>query len=887
MKRLVEFCPNFHVKLEKQRSWLCEIHLCKSVILQLMKLPKAYNPAEYEADIYALWEKEGAFLPVNRGGDGYFSMVMPPPNANGNLHIGQGLTIGIEDTVVRYQRMQGKSTLYVPGADHAGFETQVVFEKKLAEQGKSRFDFSRESLYKQIWDFVEQNKHNFQSQIRALGASCDWTRFTYTLDDKVIAQAYKTFKQMWDDGLIYRGKRIVNYCTFHGTSFSDIEVVHEEEETQLWKIAYPLADGTWEMVIATTRPETKLGQSALMVNPNDERYKHLIGKEVLQPLVPDKPIKIIGDEHVDMDFGTGVVTVTPAHDPNDFEVAHKHKLPLIELITTEGKMSDIVPEQFRGLPVLEAREKVAEELAKKGFLRGVESYTHSVGKCYKCGTVIEPLALEQWFVNMPPLAEPALAALKEKRIRFYPDSKRTQLIRYLEGLKDWNISRQIAWGIPIPAFQNSKDPNDWVFSEQVDQQTIEVDGQQYNRDPDVFDTWFSSGHWPLVTLNYPDGEEFNDFYPTSLLETGGEILHQWVARMMMLGIYNSGDVPFTEVYIHGYVLAEGGAKMSKSLGNVINPMDVIAEYGSDALRMGLISGRVPAVNRGYDHRRVEEARNFANKLWNVARFTETVEVNPDEKPQPVSIADHWILDRVSIVSNQIAEYLEGYRLGEAYEVLYHYIWDDLADWYIEANKVEPNPAMLRKMLEDALKLAHPFAPFVTEAIWQTLFPDKADLLAVQRWPQPPAADKHRAMEFESMKAGVEEIRRVIAATSLKKPRLLYKESQVIDTNKELVIKLAGLGTIEKTDQPKGLRLSLAQAAWLDIDNQTTRAYMLKLERQKMAAQKAVGALEARLANKSYMDKAPKELIEETRSQLEAEKATLAKIEEDLATYKKN
>ncbi|HLG90792.1 MAG TPA: valine--tRNA ligase [Candidatus Saccharimonadales bacterium] len=845
-----------------------------------MKLPKAYNPSEYEADIYALWEKKGAFLPKEQGDNDYFSIVMPPPNANADLHIGFGLTIAIEDTLVRYHRMQGKSTLFVPGADHAGFETQVVYEKHLKEQGKSRFDFSREELYKQIWDFVEKNKHNFQAQIRALGASCDWTRFTYTLDDKVIAQSYQTFKQMWGASLIYRGKRIVNYCTFHGTSFSDIEVVHEEEETQLWRIAYPLADGSGEVVIATTRPETKLGQSALMVNPKDERYKQLIGKEVKQPLVPDEPIKIIGDEHVDMEFGTGVVTVTPGHDPDDFAVAQRHNLPIIELITTKGKMSENVPEKFRGMTVLEAREKVAEELADKRFLRGVESYTHSVGKCYKCGTVIEPLALEQWFVNMETLKKPALDALNNNEIKFYPDSKRKQLIRYLDGLKDWNISRQIAWGIPIPAFQNSQDVSDWIFDTRVNQETIEVDGKKYKRDPDVFDTWFSSSSWPYTTLNYPDGEEFKNFYPTQLMETAGEILHQWVARMIMLGLYTTGKVPFKEVYIHGLVLAEGGAKMSKSLGNTVNAMEVIAEHGSDALRMGLIAGRAPAVNRGYDRRRVGEARNFANKLWNVARFIESQgATSKDVDYEARSIADHWILNKLSISAKEISKYMKGYRLNEAYETLYHFVWDDLADWYIEASKAEPNPAFSRFVLEIALKLVHPFAPFVTESIWQTMGGDEDNMLITQTWGQLPGADTGKAGQFETVMQIVSEVRRMNAALRLSMPRLFYSGG-----NQDLIKGLANLESIEDADNPSGLKLTTADA-WLDVDEKTAKGYLLKLERQKMVSQKAVEALESRLANKSYLDKAPKELVEETRSQLETEKSQLAKIEEDLTAFR--
>jgi len=857
-----------------------------------MKLPKAYEPNKYEADIYDLWEQNQAFIPVDRGGEGYFSIVMPPPNANANLHIGFGLTLAIEDTIVRYNRMQGKPTLFVPGADHAGFETWVVYEKRLNKEGKSRFDFSREELYKQVWDFVEQNKHNFQSQIRALGASCDWTRFTYTLDSKVVDQAYNTFQQMWHDGLIYRGKRIVNYCTFHGTSFSDIEVVHEEEATKLWHIAYPLADGSGEVVIATTRPETKLGQSALMVNPKDKRYKHLIGKQALQPLVPDTPIPIIGDAHVDMAFGTGVVTVTPAHDPNDFEVAQRHNLPLIELITTEGKMSDNVPKEFRGLTVLQARKSVAEALDKKGFLRGIEDYTHSVGKCYKCGTVIEPLALEQWFVNMQNLKKPVLEALKRNEVKFYPDSKRTQLIRYLDELKDWNISRQIAWGIPIPAFQNVADSADWIFDKRVNQEVIEVEGKKYKRDPDVFDTWFSSSSWPYATLNYPDSEDFKKFYPTSLMETAGEILHQWVARMMMLGIYTTGKLPFADVYIHGLVLAEGGAKMSKSLGNQIDAMEIVSTHGSDALRMGLLAGRSPAVNRGYDGRRVEEARNFCNKLWNVARFIEDKvgdqhNLRTDAKPE--SMADHWIISRAGETASEISKAIEAYRLSEAYELLYNFVWHDLADWYIEASKLTPNLGVLGSVLELTLKMAHPFAPFVTETIWQTLAWAHDSMLIVQRWPEKRSFDSQKADDFQSLVELITEARRISSVVKTAKPKLYFRDSAVITNNVQLIQRLGGLGEVIESPAAKsaGMRLNVAGFdCWLDIDTGAAKAYIDKLIDQKSQRQQAIDRLETRLSAPGYVSKAPKEIVAESQQQLELEKQLLAQIQSEIDAFSK-
>ncbi|PJE65476.1 valine--tRNA ligase, partial [Candidatus Saccharibacteria bacterium CG10_big_fil_rev_8_21_14_0_10_47_8] len=532
-----------------------------------MKLPKAYNPAEYEADIYALWEREGAFLPLNKGSEKTFSLVLPPPNANGDLHIGHALTVAIEDSLTRYHRLRGRAALFLPGADHAGFETWVVFEKKLNAEGKSRFDYSREELYAQVWDFVQTNKHNFEAQLRELGASLDWSRFTFSLDNQVVSTAYQTFEKMWHDDLIYRGARIVNFCTYHGTGFSDIEVVHKEEQGKLWHIKYPLTDGSGHIIVATTRPETMLGDTAVAINPKDKRYVEYIGKTVRLPLV-NREIPIIADEMVDVKFGSGAVKITPAHDPNDYEVAQRHELPQISVIGTDGKITQEAPKAYQGLTVQKARKKVLDDLKKESTLVDEVDYVHSVGHCYKCDSVIEPLLREQWFVSMRPLADKAIKAIKDGRISFYPASKKTQTLRYLTEVRDWNISRQIAWGIPIPAFQNVEDPGDWIFDERITEETIEVDGKTYRRDPDVFDTWFSSGLWPIVTLGGPDSDDFKRFYPLNLMETGGEILHQWVIRMVMLGLYITDEVPFTTVYIHGYVLAEDGAKMSKSLGNV-------------------------------------------------------------------------------------------------------------------------------------------------------------------------------------------------------------------------------------------------------------------------------------------------------------------------------
>jgi valyl-tRNA synthetase len=854
-----------------------------------MKLPKIYEPAQYEADIYALWEKGDAFKPKNRGGDGYFSMTLPPPNANANLHIGYGLTVAVHDILARYHRMQGRAVLIVPGADHAGFETWAVYEKKLNKEGKSRFDFSREDLYKQVWDFVQANKHGFEGQLRALGTSCDWSRYTFTLDNKVVAQAYKTFKQMWDDKLIYRGERIVNYCTFHGTSFADIEVVHKEEQGKLWHIRYPVVGGG-EITVATTRPETMLGDTAVAVNPTDKRYADLVGKKVKLPLV-GREIPIVADEMVDVKFGSGAVKITPAHDPADFDVSERHNLPRISVIGTDGKITKEAPEKYRALSAKDARKKVIEDLKHEGALVDEQDYTHSVGHCYKCDTIIEPLLQEQWFVRMEPLAKNAIKALADKQIKFHPDGKRLQLIRYLEGLKDWNISRQIVWGIPIPAFQNVDDASDWIFDTSVHKETIEVDGKKYKRDSDTLDTWFSSSSWPYVTLDYPDGEDFNQFYPLSLMDTGGEILYPWVSRMVMLGLYATKNIPFKEVYIHGYVMSEDGAKMSKSLGNTVDLSETIAKYGSDALRMGIIAGRVPAVNRPYDSRRLEEARNFSNKIWNIARYIEGKigdDHNLKAEAKPQTPADHWILSRLNTTIKEYSNALENYRFSEAYEFLYHFVWHDFANWYIEASKVENNTGLLAYVLESTLKIAHPFAPFVTETIWQTLAWEKDNFLATQLWPEGINFEASEAKKFEEAKAIVSEARHITSVLSLKKPKLYYNYSDAIVEQVGLIIKLANLGGVEETKNEKssGLRLTTVQLpVWLEVDHKTAAAYMNKLQEEHRQRQQSIKNLEVRLSNKSYVEKAPESVVQQTRDQLSDEEAMLKTLEQELENFK--
>ncbi|HUS25852.1 MAG TPA: valine--tRNA ligase [Nevskiaceae bacterium] len=852
-----------------------------------MKLPKVYEPAEYEADIYALWEKSHAFAP-RKTGDSY-SVVVPPPNANGNLHIGHALTLALQDIAVRYHRLKGDCTLFVPGADHAGFETQVVYEKQLAKAGKSRFDFTRDELYKHIWDFVAQNRSNFEQQFRRLGASVDWDHYTFTLDQKIVTRAYATFKKMWDEGLIYRGERLVNFCTFHGTAFADIEVAYKETKGKLWYIRYPLTDGGGEIIVATTRPETMLGDAAVAVHPDDARYRVFIGKTVKLPLTT-REIPIIADDFVDQEFGTGAVKLTPAHDPNDFDAAERHSLPKITVIDHEGKLTAEAPQEYRGLPALAAREQVVADLEKQGLILKTEDITHNVGHCYKCGTTLQPLLRDQWFVDMQPLAKQGIKALKANEITFYPESKKDQLITYLDHLRDWNISRQIAWGIPIPAFQNVDNPDDWIYDERVDQEIIEVDGKTYRRDPDVFDTWFSSSSWPYATLDYPDSDDFKHFYPLSLMDTGGEILYPWVSRMLMLGLYVTGEIPFKSVYIHGYVMAEDGAKMSKSLGNVIDPMGVIDQYGSDALRMGIVASRAPGINRGYDHRKVEDARNFANKLWNIARYIEgRVGDTPKHKANATAETDvdHWILSKLGQTTKAMANDLDNYRFAESFERLYHFVWDDVADWYIEGSKAAENLPLLAFVLESILKLAHPFAPFVTETIWQTLKWEPG-LLITSDWPEIPTATANRAQAFEEVQAIIVETRAILKNLDLKEVDIFCIGVPVLQANAPLIKRLAHIGQIHlKTPGvPSGLKLTkTSYNIWLDISPDVARRYAKKLDQQQLAERITVERLEKRLANKHYTHQAPEHVVAQTRQQLDDAKLRLQAFEAEAARFK--
>lgn len=845
-----------------------------------MSLAKTYTPNEYEPSIYALWEESGVFKPKGQGQP--YAIVMPPPNANGNLHVGHALGSAIQDILVRYHRMQGYDAVYIPGADHAGFETWVVYERELEKHGQTRFDFNREELYAQVWDFVAKRRGDMELQLRAIGVGADWDDLVFTLDDKVIKTVYDTFEKMWQDGYIYRGERIVNYCTQHQTSFSDYEVVHKNEKGKLWEIAYPLIDKVGEIVIATTRPETMFGDVAVAVNPNDERYKDLVGCKALLPIVK-REIPIIADDYVDPAYGTGMVKITPAHDPNDFEVGKRHNLELVQVIDFDGKMIN-VPGQFVGMTALEARKRVLAALEIDELLRGEKDIEHQVGHCYKCGSVIEPLAKEQWFVKMRQLADNAIAAIERKEVTFTPENKGDVVIKYLKDIKDWNISRQIPWGIPIPMFQSKTNLDDWRYSTEVDKKEIVVDGTTYRREEDTLDTWFSSGQWPYITTDYLDAGKLAKYYPNTVMETAGDILFAWVARMIMLGLYRTGQVPFKHVYLHGLVLDEKGIKMSKSKGNVINPMETVAKYGSDALRMGIIASRSAAQPQAFNTGKVVAARNFCNKLWNIARYTENLvgDRTPAVSPQLQSLADHWIARQLDEAAQSLDRQIATYHFAEAGETIYHTVWDDVADWYIEASKVEQNIDMNAYVLDTILRLTHPFAPFLTETIWQAL-PWHDTILASETMPERLEYDDIAAAAFGRLKDLVSEARYVVSELpGNKRYGLLYMDDSLVADNIELVKKLARATSVEYVDQARGLRLAASgRDVWLDIDDETLYEHQANLEKRLAEERQHIRTLETRLANDNYVAKAPPALVEESRKTLREKQELITRLQNEL------
>jgi valyl-tRNA synthetase len=692
-------------------------------------MDKQYKSNEYESKIYQEWEKSDAFKPAAKGKP--YCIIMPPPNANDPLHVGHAMFVAVEDIFIRYQRMLGKSVLWLPGTDHAGIETQYVFEKKLKKEGKSRFDFDRKTLYQMIWDYVQKNKTTAVEQMKKLGASADWTKLKFTLDKDIVEQVLDTFIKLYKDGLVYKDLKLVNFCTKCGTAFSNLEVWHKEKKECLYYLKYG------PFTLATVRPETKFGDTAVAVHPKDKRYQQYIGKEIeAEGLLGKFKIKVIGDEYVDPKFGTGVVKVTPAHDQNDFEAGKRHNLEIKQVIGFDGRLNEKTG-PYQGLKVLQAREKVVEDLKKKGLMEKIdENYLHSVGVCYRCGTTIEPLPLSQFFIKVKPLTEKVLQALKEKKVKVYGSGHDKILRHWLKNLYDWNISRQIVWGIRMPVwYPTSRKASLGASSDFV--VAKKSPGKDYVQETDTFDTWFSSSQWPIITLK--SGALFEKFYPTSLMETGYDILPFWVMRMLMMGLYLTGKVPFEKVYLHGLVRDERGQKMSKSKGNVMNPVEVIEKYGADALRMALVMSTTAGQDSAVGEGKIRGMRNLTNKIWNATRYVINMANEKGEEKFEKEL-ENDLKENIKTMKKRLDEL----KPGQAAEWIYYWFWHAYCDRYIEISKkgLVGKQAMINA-LRISLKLLHPFVPFVTEAVWQQLPENKEKLLISSSWPFDCAQGKPR------------------------------------------------------------------------------------------------------------------------------------------------
>jgi len=707
------------------------------------KLTKPYEPANTESRIYKLWEESGFFNPDNlpERHKEPFTIIMPPPNANGRLHAGHGLTIALEDIMTRYQRMQGKKALWVPGADHAGFETQVVYEKKLEKEGRSRFKMDRKELYDEIMAFTLESKKHMEADVKALGASCDWSREKFTLDPNVVSEVQETFRKLYRDGLVYRGYRTVNWCTKHQTSLSDVETENVEKADKLYYIKYG------PFVVATVRPETIFGDVAIAVNPSDARYKNFIG-QTIEVQHPENKLSliVIGDEEVDPEFGTGALKITPAHDHNDFRMSETHKLPRTEVIDQFGKLNEKTG-KYAGMKIADARTKVVEDLQALGLIEKIEDYTHTVPTCYKCSTTIEPRVMPQWFVKMAPLAKLAGDAVRDGKVKFIPDNFEKIFLYWMDNTIDWNISRQIVWGIQIPALICAHCNAGALDTEHKEGGACPTCGKPLSTETDTFDTWFSSGQWPLLALGYPEKADLG-FYPTDVMETGRDLIFKWVPRMVIFGLYIAKQVPFHNVYMHGMVNDKLGKKMSKSKGNVVSPIELTDKYGADALRIGLVIGNTPGNDIALAEDKIKGYKHFCNKIWNATRFVLTnIGDTTLDTPRPALIPrDEEILAEFNTALTSITSHYENFRFHLAGEELYHYFWNTFADIIIEEMKprlvgndqTSRNGAqwVLLQILSANIKMLHPFIPFITEEIWGILPREQKSLLIIEPWPKP-------------------------------------------------------------------------------------------------------------------------------------------------------
>jgi valyl-tRNA synthetase len=845
-----------------------------------MKLPSVYEPGRYEADIYKLWEQSRVFTANPHSSKEHFSISMPPPNETGTLHVGHALFLTLQDILARHARQAGKDVLWLPGTDHAALATNAIIEKRLAEQGTDKHKVGREAFVEEVKIFVGDSRNTINSQIRAMGASVDWSRLRYTLDPML--------SRCVNDGLIYRGHRIVNWDPNLETTVSDDEVVHKEEKAPFYTLKY----GPFE--IGTARPETKFGDKYVVMHPDDKRYAQYQHGDTFEAEWINGKVTatVVKDAAVDLEFGTGVMTITPWHDHTDFEIAERHGLEKEQIIGFDGRLLPIAGE-FAGMKIDEARPKIVEKLKDKGLLVKTENYTHSLALNDRGKGVIEPQIKLQWFidVNRPAvqwkgqlrsLREVMRAVVEDDDIKIIPKRFEKVYYRWIDNLHDWNISRQIWWGQRIPV---------WYKGDEIYTGITPPEGQGWQQDPDTLDTWFSSALWTWSTLINPElatdyslsledllarSPDFKAYHPTSVMETGWDILFFWVARMILATTYATGQVPFKTVYLHGLVRTEAGKKMSKSdPDTIINPLEVIPEYGTDALRLALVSG----VNAGQDQRlgrsKIVDNRNFCNKLWNIARYIEGA-AGQAAKAEPSSPADHWILNKLSILTGEIDKDLANFSFSDAYQKLYHFVWDDLADWYVEASKTEPNPELLKFVLESTLVTAHPFAPFITEVIWQNL--GHENLIAAQQLPKIPVSDKKEAAKFEGLKLLVADIRGLSVMTGSKPENMYFKDEPWVSEQQDIIKKLANLRIIEEVAEKPQKSLPLTSVEgnlWIDIDPIKAKP---KVKANLDGYNRSAELLTKRLEQPGYRDKAPVDLVRQTEAELKETKAIAGIVE---------
>ena len=871
-------------------------------------LPKVYEPQEAEARIYEKWEKAGCFKGHRDPNKKPFTIVMPPPNVTGQLHMGHAMDCALQDILIRFKRMQGYAALWVPGIDHAGIATQIKVEEELrVKEGKTRYDLGREKFLERVWDWKEKFGDRIVKQQKKMGISCDWDRARFTMDEGCSKAVRETFCNLYEKGLIYKGSRIINWCPHCVTALSDAEVEYQDKPGHLWHMRYPLADGSGYLVVATTRPETMMGDTGVAVNPNDERYKHLVGKTCILPLM-NREIPIVADEYVEMDFGTGCVKMTPAHDPNDFEVGLRHNLETIRVLDDNGKVNENGG-KYQGMDRYECRKAVVADLEALGLMEKIEPYSHNVGTCYRCHSDVEPIISAQWFVKMEPLAREALRVVYDGETKFVPDRFAKTYTNWMENVHDWCISRQLWWGHQIPVWYC--DDCGHMTVSRTDAACCEKCGStKIHRDPDVLDTWFSSALWPFSTLGWPDKtEDLEYFYPTDVLVTGYDIIFFWVARMIFSACEQTKQPPFHTVFIHGLVRDDKGRKMSKSLGNGIDPLEIADKYGADALRFNLVTGNSPGNDMRFYTERCEAMRNFANKIWNASRFLMmNLTIDQCRLPQQLELEDKWILSRLNRVIPEITENMDRYELGVAAQKIYDFIWDDYCDWYIEFTKARlqgEDPAakeqaqqVLCYVLTQMLKLLHPFMPFITEEIWQALPRQEgctAEFLMLDQWPQAdpaldfPEEEKAIGLIIDATRA-VRTRRSEMNVPPSKKAHLTIatQEQESFTRGIPLLKRLAYASEVTVIGVSEaGSSAEAAQSGLMEVITHAARIFLplaelVDLEKEKARVEKELKKnsaelekLNAKLNNPGFVNKAPEHVVA-------AEKERAAKLTELVA-----